>query len=1145
MRGRVELLLRFWKAVRHLRERMSESDAVPVPSPAALSRQLDPLTYGARHQVLAILGRDHAGSAELEKPLDALNAGDLFAQTCALMIARHAGHVGTIEAALRSDVPDLWAFAVAAMRAVDIPADVVVERCLYGPLRLRRLLVARVRDDHRVDLAEQLLPAVRARYGTRAAAPLLAATTPETVTALLPEFDFALTEWSYLVRWHEAATFEHIAGRLRGVPDSTQEWTRYAKPLARLIRKRPLAVLELCRETLPRSVPNVILDSLGFLARHHPREIVDLLLSDEYGDGLRSSGVPRNLLPAIADLPEVEQERLIVRVGDVSGARGPRGAQLAQFLGRVPPSRRGRLFAAACADIDTSAVVWGTELLAVLPHAVRQDEVRRMLALPQVSQHPQLNSTISSYADVDEIREDLNEAITASDARLRAAAYRNLIVSTGVNRKGLTETLIALLRIKNDQDPVRALALSQMSATFPLLIGPQDVDALSALADAAVEARDVSAASLTALRALALRLLAVNQHAPVQDLALTMLERSSGTDGLAWLGQLDRNLSRRTLDRVLAAVLPQLSAEARRERFAPALSLAAKLDKRGWTSEGLYRLVEEAIGSSATSVASRAAELWLADPEQRDERCTALIRKDSSSALLARSLRHLHRRRQDLLDVVLSGKPLKGKFASGKTTTIPGFVDGFERWLPRQQSAYADLLRRGIADEKQNSQAKAAYVRRLAHLHWLDGDLLRGFASSGDVVVCEAALNGLAHVSRPATSFVGLVGHLNSDRARVAAYSLSPVVGAMDPEVCAREFPGLARSAMRVTARKELLRLAADVRVDGVAAMLADALDHEAPHRDVVIAVAHAARQLADGSERAWDILSRIAEHDSPDVARSFTMASPREFDLTGKKRYGLLLLTVTRHPDLSVRQAAVNALPAWAEGIEDELASRFGELILDPGAVGEWRGSVGALMSVNLRGIVSERIVGVAESLLAATSAEDVTAGGDRDIPMRQRLRAVLQAIRDRQDPRDDSADSLRRAASTVLDGVTDLAMERVALVLMAVDWRQPTEVRRVIHSAAAFAGASGDVSSLMGGVVEKSLERSEQRWAPADLVSLAQSLLGDEPPSSRVAVTITNVAGRRAGWPAEWCDILTAARKSEDQDVQAAALRVTVRSE
>jgi hypothetical protein len=892
-------------------------------------------------------------------------------------------------------------------------------------------------------------------------------------------------------------------------------------------------------------VPNVIRDSLGFLARHHPGETVDLLLSDEYGDALRSSGIPRNLLPAIVEMPEAEQERLITRVGDPTGARGPRGAQLALFLSRVPPSRRGRLFAVACADIDTSAMVWGSELLAVLPHEVRQDEVRRMRALPQVSQQPQLSAAISAYADIDEIREDLSEAISVSDARLRAAAYRNLIVSTGVNRKGLTETLIALQRIKNDQDQVRAAALSQMSVTFPLLMGPEHVDALRALADAAVEARDASAASLTALRALALKLLAVNQHATVQELALTMLERSSGTDGLAWLGQLDRNLPQRTLDRVLAAVLPQLSAEARRERFAPALSLAAKLDKRGWASAGVYRLVEEAMGSSATGVASRAAELWLADPEQRDARCSALIRKDPSSALLGGPLRHLHRRRQDLLDVVLSGKPLKGKFASGKTTTIPGFVRGFERWLPCQQSAYADLLRCGIADEKQNSQLKATYVRRLAHLHWLDGDLVRGFASSDDVVICEAALNGLAHVSRPATSFDVLVRHLNSDRARVAAYSLSPVVGAMTAELCAREFPGLARSVIRVTARKELLRLAAGVRVDGVEGMLANALDGESPHPDVVIAVAHAARQLADGSEAAWDILDRIATHDSPDVTRSFTMASPREFDLGGKQRYGRLLLAVTRHADLSVRQAAVNALPAWAEGIEDELASRFGELILDPRAVGEWRGSVGALMSVNLRGIVSERIVGVAKSLLVAARTEDVTAGGDRDIPMRQRLRAVLQAIRDRQDPRDDSADSLRRAMSTVLDGALDLAMEREALVLMAIDWREPAEVLGVIQSAAAFAGASEDTGSVMAGAVEKSLERNEQRWAPADLVSLAQNLLGDEPPSPRVALTITRVAGRRAGWPAEWCDVLTAARKSEDQNVRAAALRVAVRPE
>ena len=72
--------------------------------------------------------------------------------------------------------------------------------------------------------------------------------------------------------------------------------------------------------------------------------------------------------------------------------------------------------------------------------------------------------------------------------------------------------------MRNEQDPVRQPTLQALADTSPALFDARAVPALTRLATDAVEVRDVSAGSLTALRQLARRVLV--HHADSGESAL-------------------------------------------------------------------------------------------------------------------------------------------------------------------------------------------------------------------------------------------------------------------------------------------------------------------------------------------------------------------------------------------------------------------------------------------------------------------------------------------------------------------------------------------------------------------------------------------------------------------------------------------------
>ena len=80
---------------------------------------------------------------------------------------------------------------------------------------------------------------------------------------------------------------------------------------------------------------------------------------------------------------------------------------------------------------------------------------RASLGLREVQEDTDRQLALQALRTIEHAREPLQKAAFASKAEDRARALSLLVSSTGLSRRGMTETLTHLSRLKNEQDPVR------------------------------------------------------------------------------------------------------------------------------------------------------------------------------------------------------------------------------------------------------------------------------------------------------------------------------------------------------------------------------------------------------------------------------------------------------------------------------------------------------------------------------------------------------------------------------------------------------------------------------------------------------------------------------------------------------------------
>ncbi|MFI8873885.1 hypothetical protein [Streptomyces sp. NPDC055243] len=728
----------------------------------------------------------------------------------------------------------------------------------------------------------------------------------------------------------------------------------------------------------------------------------------------------------------------------------------------------------------------------------------------------------------------------AAAADDRAEAWPLLVrnAARSGSRAHVTAVLEELTRLVNEQDPVRAAALSALAETRPALFGAEAEPFLDRISADAVAARDSShrtRGSLSRLAVAVLREHAAGGRRELVNWALRTLVRISGNTGGADLGRLDHTLRRGQEHAVFEALRPWIEAGAEKADYSLAFALARAVGRRAAGMAELQELLWQAVRFGGNVTVSRAVDLWLEPPATRDERVARVLAQDPSTAVLAPVHSVLCARRTDLLDPLLSGTPPYGRFLTkGAAWTVPAEPTRVQRWLPRQQEALARQLARSASDAGLPRWDRALAIARSAHIPGAGEETVRRWTGSPDTVLAEAALGALAHVSRPGDALPELLAHAGGERARVAVYAATQASRHVPPSRLAALLRDvLCGPGKKVTSRKEAARLAA-VRLPApeAAALLGDAYEAPDAHRDVRAACVAFAGGLL-GEERVWGLLRDAA---GGEVVLRTAVLRVRPLDLAQgyRERYARLVREVVGADDDEAAGPALAALARWAPWSPDA-ASVLAQAAADLDRRATWQVAARGLVTAAATAPHGEDALCGA---LAALAGSDAAPSPDRDLPARRRIEYVAQSLAGEGEVY--RAAALR--AGELLAGYGDFVPQAAELLAGAVALdAAPAEVGAALSRLARLHEGRPALAVATASTLGSRLADPESAERVAPLLAVARLLAEDGSHAAGLfAVAAAESLGERTDWAGPWRELLTSLRAHGVPDVRDAALTV-----
>lgn len=756
-------------------------------------------------------------------------------------------------------------------QALATAVPTVQQRLLKHLRRRRRLtpidLFLRTLAEQNSEQVSQLVP-----YGSS-----------DLVRDLLPQMlrSAAANDWQRLARFHRmiAAAALQQAAEAATQLDARLVWQANAV-LPLLTQRDPDAALDLVR-VLRRHIPLAQL-ALQNLLVQRPREIADLVLASDNRVHLRFDQVAHRL-------PLDQLHTLLDRqAGGLSVSE--------RWLRRLAPAQRVTLYAAFAQGWRTAEGVIDRSLIALLPHAQREAEGRRHLALPTLLTRPAQRLPYAAFLPWDEARTVLDPFIRNPDADLRVAGLAALLFGLRYGRDQLGTALKLIRARRNEQDPVRLAMLTALADLPPSMWRAEHLDDLAQIIREALDAADLSYATARAAETLIVALLPSHPAWAVVWLATLVQER-----GNINLSSLEQRLSDADTRRIAPALLPVFASWMTREREGYLLAAATSFGRRLRVFSGLLDLLERLARETRSSwTAQRALDLIREHDRPRAAGLIPeLLQGDPSVITLPPVYSYLHLRRQDLLTPFLGQRAYKGRFSTGKTRFVLPLMDGFHRWTSAQQSIFAETLTRLTRDEERDSPTLLHAIYQLAALPSVDPQRLTELADVGNpkLVTRDTALRALGRLDAGQGVPV-LLAAMADDRARVAIYVLRRALGELPPDRALALLRTLPLD--KVTVAKEVVRLIGELQTEAAYETLLQ-FDQQDLHRDVRVALL---RALWAHLERAttWPILEQAARSPDPAIAAGVVRIPADRLSPPAQHRLAALLALLLQHPEPRLR---------------------------------------------------------------------------------------------------------------------------------------------------------------------------------------------------------------------------------------------------
>ncbi|MET9556118.1 hypothetical protein [Streptomyces sp. NPDC006645] len=1118
---------------------------------------LEPLSYPDRLKHLARTVRSLPTADELPALVAELAGRGTYERRLAAFAALVGRQLDFLADGLTDRDPVVRAYALRAARTLPLPDAAIEAAYEDASADARQRLGEVVLASGRTALAERLVPRLRERWGDRTAAKLLPVCSAQFVAAALPELSYAVESWTKLGLNFPDQVLDHVERDLADRPRAERDaaWHRWAEGVAAAVSVRAERVLSMLERHGPEPLPAALVQRLNELVTVDAERTVRLLLPR---DRSRSSHPAQPSVSVLRRLVHADPPSLPA-LGRHWADRIP--FLLFDLLKALPPHRRSDFF-----DLVTEGVEADVRdvlpVLALLPRERRWAEARRWAARRRETGRSWYEILeLVAYGPVDEARTELLAGTRRPNAADRALAWPLLVANAARSRDrtAVHETLTELLRLRNEQDPVRGAALRALADVHPGLFTAECAGTLDRVLRDALEARDISHTTTEAVRKLATALLrehAVGGEQALVDWSLSALERIAAHVGVGRLGALDRTLRRGQEHQVLDALRPWLDAVAEKGDYQPLFTLTASLGRRAHRMPVLQGLLEDALRHGDDSAFTTAAAHWLRPTSGRGERVARILELEPSAAVLAPVERVLTTRRTDLLDVVLGGPPPYGRFLRRGTRQPLPDLRHAERWSPRQQAAAGAMAAAAAGDESQPLHRRAAAIRAAATVPGYGRALGLRYAGSPEVVLAEAALGALVWADDPQDSLPVLLGQAGGDRARVAVYAASRAARFVAPSQLAERLEALltAEEGVKVTSRKEAVRLAATLLpLPRAAALLSAAFHAPARHPDVqATVVAFSTELLAE--EQTWSVL-RAATQGAPQVLQAVVRTPARSLPEAHRRRYARLVGEVSRSADLEPAAAGLRALLQWvryAPEVVEGLSERVTDLGEGDGARAVWRHATTTIVNLAVSGLPhpvggaapGSLLHGTLAALLPAIAAGEPGTAPDRDLPSRQRLLALLGPLLNRPKP---EARPVLSAVATQLADEPSLARARADVLRALVDLNADLpELTTRLRDLAANAHGRPALAAATADQLRDSLARHPLPSAPATTLTAATDLAhtGD-PATGLLSVALITLMGPRLSWPPAWRTLLRALRDHPSADVRDAALGVIIPAE
>lgn len=1083
-----------------------------------LLEELDLLGYSKRMKEVALLGRQSWKRNQKEEYagllVALLESGTAYEAHLALTGAAVTGDSQAVMLALKHAKSGVRKRAAALLTVVVTDSTYNIEaEIITFSLECRDQLLDGIVKNNRQDWAERLLELVLSRWGAKEAGKLLSICSEETVSNRLPQIGYAINNWRLLTKRHPDEVIKYVDYTLQQAAESEKLslWWTFDTAIEELSVQRPAMVLDFALKYGPRNyIHPVIKQQLGRLMLFDSSGVFELLTRDEIRGHLIEQGIPPVVLKKRSCFTTEQWTVLGSILSD-------NPTHLAKVLDTLAPSKRTAIFNAAYPEYERKLRVFPISLLDVLPHQLRDSEAKRMLGLREIQENEEQMLEITARLLIDHAREQLVLATKTSNANERANAYGRLIQSTALSRRGMEETLHFLIRVKNDQDPVRMVVMSELANCPVTLFNEEQISDLTLLVDMVVEARDTSYGTRLATEKLAFRILqahALEMESSMFGFALWVFERMTLRSGQFMLFSRDwSGIPTPALESLFDKIYDFSMEANKRENDHVIIQIADAFGKAIDRLPKLQSLLGEIVKSK--KVSRQAVRYWLAPYDTRDERVRELLDLDPTFIAFYEVFQHLHLKRQEWLDPYIAGKILKGKHLTGKTIYLIPARDGFHRYLPRQQQQLATLLERVALDTKRSFYERASAMRSLASLPDYESAQWDLLLQDKEVHVVEAALHAHSLIEQPEQVILMLLDNLEGDRARVAMYSIPRCARRVNPIFLTSKLSALLnRDKLKITVKKEAIRLLGYHRSSENQVLLLR--EHEKPnnHKDVIIAIGHAVRQYLD-YEQSWEILDCMSLSLERDIVRSLFNQSPVALPRKMRQRYLQLITKVTSHSDPVVVNDAFRTMTSWVHGNEFIIAEFAGKIFVDLQKSGQWRAALDTLIMASSEGLVNDRVVEFCRQLLNAGMQEQCDTGSKRDLPARQRLIALIDKLVARILPERKRLTSLFIGIIDYLKKDDSMKLEVIRLQLAMTQWDNPDLATLNLDQITQSIEQEPLLLEYVCNQTNHIVNSSVPYWRPEQLLDIVVRLEQDHRlASTYVALSLLKIAGVALLW-------------------------------